>query len=191
MTVQMPTYSEKVLNQFAEKENKKAISYLRKTFSLSEDDCNDVFQESFIVLFNNVKNGKVKKLTSSLSTYFISICCNKAHELLKSQKRSVIVEDEPTIDLLNGIKDDNVEDILIVLDGKKSLIEAKEAVARQIVHDLPEPCNELLWGFFRDNYSLKTLADMLNKSVGYVKVTKHRCQEKFRTRWSELTKNLF
>lgn len=191
MTVQMPTYSERILNQFAEKENKKAVSYLRKAFSLSEDDCNDVFQDSFIILLNNVKTGKVKELTSSLSTYFISICCNKAHELLKSKQRRVTIDDEPTIDLLNGIKDDKVDDLIISLDGKKSLIEAKEAIARQIVHDLPKPCNELLWGFFRDNYSLKTLADILDKSVGYVKVTKHRCQEKFRARWSDLTKNLF
>ena len=75
--------------------------------------------------------------------------------------------------MLDEIKDDKL-DSLIAMDPETSLIESKEAIARQIVRDLPQPCDDLLWGFFRDNYSLKTLADILGKTVGYVKVTKHR-----------------
>lgn len=70
--------------------------------------------------------------------------------------------------MLDEIKDDKL-DSLIAMDPETSLIESKEAIARQIVRDLPQPCDDLLWGFFRDNYSLKTLADILGKTVGYVK----------------------
>ena len=69
--------------------------------------------------------------------------------------------------MLDEIKDDKL-DSLIAMDPETSLIESKEAIARQIVRDLPQPCDDLLWGFFRDNYSLKTLADILGKTVGYV-----------------------
>lgn len=190
MTIQMPAYSEKVLNQFAQKEWGKVQAYLKKHFELSDEDCNDIFQESFIILMNNVKEGKLKDMTSSLSTYFLGICRNKAHEMLRSKKHGINIDDDYTLDVMNNVKDEKINDLL-TLDPAKSLIEQKEALARQIVHDLPKPCNELLWGFFRDNYSLQTLADMLSKTVGYVKVTKHRCQEKFRKRYSVLVKALF
>ena len=191
MNLQIPTYSEKVLNQFACKQWPKVLAYLKKHFFISEADCEDVFQEAFIVLFNNNYNGKLKDMTSSLSTYFISICRNKAFELLRSKGHDVKVDGESSLDILNGIKEEKIDSLLLTFDSERSLRENKEAIARQIVHDLPQPCNDLLWGFFRDNYSIKTLADMLNKTVGYVKVTKHRCQEKFRKRWSDLAKSLF
>lgn len=187
MTIQMPTYSEKVLNQFAQKEWGKVQAFLRKQYSLPDDDCDDIFQESFIILMKNAKDGKLRDMTSSLSTYFLGICRNKARELLRSKKHGVNIDDDYTLDALSDVKDEKVNSLL-TLDPAKSLIEQKEALARQIVHDLPKPCNELLWGFFRDNYSLQTLANMLSKTVGYVKVTKHRCQEKFRKRYSDLVK---
>ena len=189
MTIQMPTYSEKVLNQFAQKEWGKVQAFLKKQYSLPDDDCNDIFQESFIILLKNAKEGKLKDMTSSLSTYFLGICRNKAREVLRSKKHSVNIDDDYTFDAMSDVKDEKINNLL-TLDSAKSLIEQKEALARQIVHDLPKPCNELLWGFFRDNYSLQTLATMLSKTVGYVKVTKHRCQEKFRKRYGDLVKAL-
>lgn len=190
MTVQIPTYSEKILNRFAEKEWGKVQAFLKKTYSLSEVDCEDIFQESFIILMKNVKEGKLSNMSSSLSTYFMGICRNKAREVLRGKSHGVSVGDDSTLDALNDIRDEKLQDLL-TLDPNMSLIEQKEAITRQIVHDLPKPCNELLWGFFRDNYSLQALADMLNKTVGYVKVTKHRCQEKFRKRYGDLVKHLF
>ena len=187
----MPTYSKQLLSEFARKEWDKTKAYLMKQFtSLSEEECEDIFQESFVVLFQNNRNGKLENLSCSLSTYFLSICSNKAFEQQRAKSHSMNVGTDSGLDILDAIKDDKLEN-LITLDPDISLIESKEAIARQIVRDLPRPCNELLWGFFRDNYSLKTLADILGKPVGYVKVTKHRCQEKFRKHWNDLAKNLF
>lgn len=190
MTTEMPTYSEEVLNRFAKKEWGKVQAYLKKHYSLSDDDCDDIFQESFIILMNNAKEGKLENMTSSLPTYFIGICRNKAKEMLRARRHSADIGEDDKLDILGNIKDDKI-DSLLTLDPEMSLVEQKEAITRQIVHDLPEPCNKLLWGFFRDNYSLQTLADMLSKTVGYVKVTKHRCQEKFRKRYGDLVKHLF
>ena len=191
MIIQLATYSEQLLSEFARKEWDKAKAYLMKQFpSLSEMECEDIFQESFVILFQNNRNGKLKDLSCSLSTYFLSICRNKAFEWQRAKTHNLNVGADSEFDFLDAIKDEKV-DSLIALDPDISLVESKEAIARQIVRDLPEPCNKLLWGFFRDNYSLKALADILNKTVGYVKVTKHRCQEKFRKRWNNLAKNLF
>lgn len=190
MTVQIPAYSEKVLAEYTQKEWNKIHGYLKKHFRLSDEDCDDVFQEAFIVLFKNNREGKIKNMGNSLSTYFTRICHNKALEFLRKQGRYLDINEDDTFEVLAEAKDDKLAN-LITLDPDLSLREAKEAIARQIVRDLPEPCNKLLWGYFRDGHKLKTLAEMLNKTEGYIKGTKHNCQEKFRNRWHELVKDLF
>lgn len=185
----IPTYTEKILSDFAIKEWLKARNFLKTHFGLSEEDCEDVFQEAFIILFNQNKDGKLKDLKSSLSTYFISICKNKAHELIRSKNYSLNVSEDVDLDILDPINEEKIN-TLLTFDQDAALIERKNALARQIVQDLPKPCKELLWGFFRDGLSLKTLSETLSKTVGYVKVTKHRCQEKFRRNYASKINNL-
>lgn len=66
------------LNYFASEQWVRTLGFLRKHFNLSDDDCKDVFQESFIILYDQICAGKLDELTSSLSTYFLAICRNKA-----------------------------------------------------------------------------------------------------------------
>lgn len=174
-----------------EKEREKALAYLRNRFpKLSEQDCEDVIQESFMVLYGKNRQGNLRDMTASLSTYFTAICINKAREALRRNGHTVGVADDTSLDFLGEVKDEKVQQLL-TLDDQTSLIEAKEALARQIVQDLPHPCQELLWGFYRDNCSMKVLADRIGSTVGSVKVTKHRCQEKFRKRWSSLAGEIY
>jgi len=192
MTIALPTYSERELNNFAKEEWDKTLAFLHRQFGLSEEECKDIFQESFIVLHSNNLSGKLENMTSSLSTYFFGICRNKAYEALRKTGRHIHLEDEVSLDILNAeIQADKVDALLSLEDENFSFVERKEALARQIIRELPTPCKELLWGFFRDGFSIKTLADMYNKTEGYVKVTKHRCQNKFRIRFNELKDQLF
>ena len=73
----LPHSDERLLEKFAKTQRQKAIAYLKNQFSLPTDDCEDVFQEAFITLYNNIQEGKLKELTSSISTYFMAICKNK------------------------------------------------------------------------------------------------------------------
>lgn len=188
--IEIPTYSEHKLSQFAEQERGKAMGLLQRRFPvLSWQDCEDIIQESFFVLFQKNKMGELRQMTASLSTYFIRICINKAHEALRARGRMVEVEDSG-LDFLDAVRDDRVEQLL-TFDDESSLREEKEALAHQIVQDLPQPCHDLLWGYYRDNFSMRTMANMLGSTPGSVKVTKHRCQEKFRQRWSSLAASLY
>lgn len=140
------------------------------------------FQESFIVLHNNIILGKLNNLTSSLSTYFTGICVNKAREALRKNNKHIRVGDDGSLDFLNkDIKADKIESLLQLEHEEASIASRKETLVRQIVSNLPSPCNELLWGYFRDNLNMKTLAQMFNySSENSVKVTKHRCQKNSR-----------
>lgn len=179
--------------QFISKEWNKVLSYLKNRFEIEEEDCKDIFQESVIILYNNIQLGKLNNLTSSLSTYFISICKNKALEFIRKNSKYTHLETERSFDLIDGeIESGKIEALLALDDGDAVIQEQKESLVREIVKDLPSPCNELLWGFYRDELSMKTLAEMYNyKSENSVKVTKHRCCEKFRARYNELCNKIF
>lgn len=186
--------NERRLEEFAKKHWPSIRTSLLNS-SLSEDECADVFQESLIVLWKNIRENKVesKILDLSYSAYFWKICNNKKKEFLRSKSKYFTISPDinPDKDHLN-YQDEQVEKILSMDDEKENLQKRKEALVRDIVKDLPSPCNELLWGYYGDGHSMKTLAEMFDyASVNAVKVTKHRCCEKFRKRYSEMVKSLF
>lgn len=179
------------LNLFAAKQWDKTLAYLQGVFSFSRSDCEDVFQEAFIVLYKNVTEGKLS-LTSSLSTYFIGICRNKAHEKLREKGKELNIIDAFPNTIKDEFEDERIDRLLALEDDSNQIEIRKEAVVREIVSKLPSPCDQILWGFYRDGFSMKTLAKMYNyNSEGSVKVTKHRCGEKFKVRFMEISKHLF
>jgi RNA polymerase sigma factor (sigma-70 family) len=192
MTVQIPVFSEDELKKFITEQWNKALAYIHNRYGLSEYDSRDVFADAFSILYKHNLEGKLSSNTLSTSTYLFSICKNKALEKLRDNKKYVYVDDM-SLDHLNAeIRADKVDELLNLLDDNSSFIEKQEALVRKIVRNLPSPCNELLWGYFRDNLSMKTLAQMYDyKSENSVKVTKHRCQKKFKDRFNELKEILY
>ena len=183
------------LKKFAKEQWQKTRAYLISRYSLSEDECADVFQDSMVILWKNINENKVdsKDLGLSSSTYFMTICRNKTMELIRSKSRYVTTSYEinPNKDH-HDYQEDQVEKILSLEDDGEKAQKEKEALVREIVKNLPSPCNELLWGYYGDGHSMKMLAEMFNyASENAVKVTKHRCCEKFRVKYSERVKSLF
>ena len=187
--------NERKLEKFAKEQWQKTRAYLISRYSLSEDECADVFQDSLVILWKNINENKVdsKDLGLSSSTYFMTICRNKTMELLRSKSKYVTTpyEINPNKDH-HDYQEDQVERILSLEDARENVQKEKEALVRDIVKNLPSPCNELLWGYYGDGHSMKMLAEMFNyASENAVKVTKHRCCEKFRVKYSERIKSLF
>ena len=179
------------LNKFAAEQWDKTLAYLQGTFSLSRSDCEDIFQEAFIVLYKKITDGEFV-LTSSLSTYFIGICRNKAYERMRGMGKKLNIIDEYPNSTKDEFEDERIDRLLALEDDTEDIEARKEAVVREIVSKLPSPCDKLLWGFYRDGFSMKTLAKMFNyNSENSVKVTKHRCGEKFRARFTEISNYLF
>ena len=145
----------KFLEEFAKTQKDKSIAYLRKQFSLSFDDCEDIFQEAFITLYHNIQEGKLKELTSSLATYFMGICRNKTMELLREKDKYVAMPFEINTGDQSTFLDEQVDKILMLESDDESIQKKKDAMVRSIVRDLPSPCNELLWGYYRDGFSMR------------------------------------
>lgn len=54
------------------------------------------------MLYNNIQAGKLDEMTASLSTYFMSICKNKALEHLRGSARSLNIDSEMSLTLMDG-----------------------------------------------------------------------------------------
>ena len=178
------------LNRFAAKQWDKTLAYLQGYFSLSRFDCEDVFQEAFIVLYKNITEGKLT-LTAALSTYFFGICRNKAHEKIRAKGKEINIIDEFPNTTKDEFEDERIDRLLALEDDTEQIEMRKEAIVREIVSNMPSPCDKILWGFYRDGFSMETLAQMYNySSAGSVKVTRHRCAQKFKARFLEISNRL-
>lgn len=185
-------YSYETLNNFASKQWEKTLAFLQGQFSLSRPDCEDVFQEAFITLHQNILDGKLANMTASLSTYFNSICRNKAFERMRQSGKTLNIIDEYPDATKDEFEDERIDRILALEDNDEQIERRKSALVRQVVKDLPDKCNDILWGFYRDGFSMRTLANMFNySSENSVKVTKHRCCNQFKELYNSLVERIF
>lgn len=194
-TIPLNPKSSKVLNDFAKEYRSRTLYYLRNTFSLSNEDCEDVFQEASIVLYHAAVDGKLDNLTSSLYTYFIGICNNKAHEQLRANGKAQIVYIEDYSVDANGERYNTLlnkaEKLLDIIDKDEKRANERDGIVQDMVKQLPPPCDKLLWSYYRDALSMKVIAQMFHyASESVAKVTKHRCQEKFRKNYEVAVKAL-
>lgn len=66
---------------------KKEFFLFAQTFSVSDEDIADVYQDTIISLYENVKNGKLDILTSSLKTYLFAIGRFKLYRQMDRNKK--------------------------------------------------------------------------------------------------------
>lgn len=182
---------ERRIERFVKEQWQKTRVLLLSRYSLSEDECADVLNDSLVILWQNIKGEKVEvdclgPEEKSNANYFMTICRNKTMELLRSKNRFTNIspkqdQDKETIQFLP----DKIETILALDEDHSEYQEEKDDLVRSIIKDLPSPCNELLWGYYGNGDSIKDLAqDYYKGSESAVKVTKHRCTNKFRQRFN-------
>lgn len=182
---------ERRIEKFVKEQWQKTRVLLLSRYSLSDDECADVLNDSLVILWQNIKGEKVGvdclgPEEKSNANYFMTICRNKTMELLRSKNRFTNIspkqdQDKETIQFLP----DKIEKILALDEDHSEYQEEKDDLVRTIIKDLPSPCNELLWGYYGNGDSIKDLAqDYYKGSESAVKVTKHRCTNKFRQRFN-------
>ena len=76
----------KLVSRFYDMYRGEFIAYVCREFSLDRDDAVELYQESFIALYENVRDGKLMRLTASLKTYLFRIARNKMMNRLRDSK---------------------------------------------------------------------------------------------------------
>lgn len=177
------------LNRFLAEEKGKVLANLRKKFSISDDDLDDIFQESSMALFLNIRDGKLTNLTSTLSTYFLRICINQALKSIGKQQKVVPLFDDSTITNKDEFRSDKIDELyrLCTEDEDAERVAQSERIVQNIIEVMPDTCKNIFKGYYWDNFTTSTIADMFGfANANSVKTQKYKCLQKFRNRYNEL-----
>ena len=182
------------LNCFISEERNKVLSYLGKTFSVSDDDLYDIYQESSTALFMNIRDGKLTNLTSTLSTYFLRICINQTLKYMGKQKKVVPLFDENTLTNKDVFRSDKIDELyqLCTEDEDAERVSRSEKIVQSIIDSMPETCKNVFQGYYWDNLTTTTIANMFGfANANSVKTQKYKCLQKFRNKYDELMNRIY
>jgi RNA polymerase sigma factor (sigma-70 family) len=182
------------LEAFIAHERNLDIAYLRKNMGISQENAEDIYQDSCIALITNIRNGKLTELTTSLSSYLLQICKYQATHLFRRQRRINSFTDDDfskvrsDLDSADGnFNDDCINEILDLIDDEDNFYDEILDQAEDLVQNLPEPCHTLIWGKFWEKLSHNELAKILDyKSANVSKTQLSRCLDKFQAKINSL-----
>lgn len=163
-----------------------------KYSDLSEHDKNDLFEDSFIILWEKMESHQVYTLDGcvhaiskkgysivpDLLGYFMRIVKNKYLEMLHSGKyivtvnEAVISSNEDFFDELYWDEDPEVE---------------KDRIVSRCLLSLPKSCLEILTKFFYENKTLEQILKERDENTSYdgLKTRKSKCMNNLKKRISE------
>lgn len=182
------------LNRFIADERNKVLAYLRKTFSVSDDDLSDIYQEASVALFTNIRDGKLSNLTSTLSTYFLRICINQTLKFMGKQKKGVPLFDDSRLTNKDTFRPDKIDELyqLCTEDEEAEKVSRTEKIVQNIIDTMPDTCKSIFKGYYWDNLTTSTIADMYGFSnANSVKTQKYKCLQKFHNKYNELMSKIY
>jgi len=182
------------LNRFISGEKGKIQTYLRKNYSVSDDDIDDIFQEASMALFLNLRDGKLYSLTSSLGTYFMKVCINQTLKFIGKKSKVMPLIDENRISNKNAVRDDKIDELYgFCMDTEEEDRKIRmELLVNNIIASMTDTCKNILHGYYWDDFSTSTIADMFSFSdSNSVKAQKYKCVKKFRDKYNELRNKIY
>lgn len=155
------------------REKEKFTNYICNKFGCTPEDARELFQESCIAMFQNIKNGRLTKLTVASSTYLMSI---GIHKMMDKQKR-------PWTEV--PISEGNFEQLERYLQAENETDEQlteKLELANSLMEQVASShCRDILWGYYWENLNMEELAARLNKkNADVVKAQKSQCIQKLK-----------
>lgn len=182
------------LNRFISGEKGRVQSYLRKNYSVSDADLDDIYQEASVALFLNIREGKLSALTSSLGTYFMKVCINQTRKFLGKSNKVIPLIDEGRLSNSNTVRDDKIDELYgFCMDTEEEDRKIRmELLVNKIIASMTDTCRNILHGYYWDDFSTSTIADMFNFSdANSVKAQKYKCVKKFRDKYNELKNKIY
>ncbi len=153
------------------------INWARKQYKLSVEECEDVYQDTIIAFYNNIKNDKLIELNSSIKTYLFAIAKNIAIKRLNKSARQISDENiliEPQI-----CKTEHIDEVM-VHNERQQLIAG-------LIDKLKEPNRSILKLYYYQNLSMSEIAKKLNyKNDKVVKAQKVRCMNELKKMVKEM-----
>lgn len=141
------------------------VSSFLINYGASEQDADDVFQETVIAFIQIVQNDKFR-MEASIKTFLVSVARNIWRNELKKRQRTD--SREQRYESGRPQSEDGINEWIIESEKKRQL--------RDLVFKLGEPCRKLLMLFYYENLSMKEILNYLpyeNEQV--VRNKKYKC----------------
>lgn len=160
--------SETAFKEVYESNRELFLNFARK-YGLGNDDILDVYQDAYIVFYENIRNGKLIEMKSTVATYLISIGKYKILERLRKNNKKV-----DSSKMLNVVKD--VDHELENFDIIHEELSPEQKLLQKYFEELGEKCKTILTMFYYKKYNIKKImVEGGYNSENVVKSQKSRC----------------
>ena len=137
---------------------------------IDRQTADEIYHDSFIAMYRQVREGKLVELTCSMETYLISIGKNIALKHgadLRKRQEQVFTGDFPEIAEV-GETDETWH--------------KKQEIARRLVSEMKNPCREVLFLFYWQRKSMREIAQAMNyRDEDSAKSRKAKCMKQLKT----------
>jgi len=135
-----------------------------KKYNLSDEDLNDIYQDTIIAFYENVASGKLSELTSTIKTYIFSIGKYSIFSHLKKSNKTIVLE--------RGYLE-NLDLKAIDFDFQ---VTPKSMQIKEAIEKLGDRCRRIIVLFYYQSYSIEALMHELEyKNENVVRSHKSRC----------------
>jgi len=132
----------------------------------TEDEAKDLFQETMVVVIQNVRDGKYE--AQNLKGYIKNVARNIWYKKLRKRDREVALQES------NHEQEDH-----FTYDHYLDLLAYEEEIRklRQGLQQLGEPCYTVITRFYHEKYTLQAIAEEYNWSYKYCKKRVLECRQ--------------
>lgn len=170
--------SDNVLRRVYEDNRDKFLNYAKR-YHLSEEENIDVYQDAYVIFYENIMSGKITDFTSSISTYLFGIGKYLIFDRMRRNKKTISGE----FDLAMVGENDRIVEAIEIEDHE--LTEEQQLLQRHF-SALGQKCQDLLTLFYYRGFTIHEIM----KAGGYnsenvVKSQKSRCMKILKERIKE------
>lgn len=144
-------------------------AYAQK-YDLTQEDMMDIYQDTMIAFYENVKKGKLDTLQSTIKTYLFAIAKYMIYNKLRQKNRTIKPDDE----LLN-IADESIDFFTNINQTEQ------QQYLQKALNELGDSCKELILNFYYEKLSIQKIATKMGyANENTVKAHKSRCMKSLR-----------
>ena len=145
------------------------LQWVDRNHKLSKEEALDIYQNTMIVFFENVKHGRIKELNASVATYIFGIAKNLIYKY--HRKNDMINRHEVRLN----------EHYHFIATSVNEM-ESVSIKVQQELEGMKEPCRSILTLFYVVGLKLSLIAKKLDyTSIDVVKTQKSRCLKKLKS----------
>ena len=147
-------------------ENRDAFVKFSRKYNVEKYDALDIYQDSIIILYDNIVNGKIIDLSSKISTYLFAIGKYRIFQLHRDNKKT---------ELTNNLHLEE-ENIYLDVNLHSEKLTKQQKLLKQYFPMLGNRCKEILKLYYFEGYNLDEITEILDYSDKKVlKSQKSRC----------------